>query len=53
MEVNGNGKHYRLLQYGNNYIRKMFYSTGYRVGSLKLSVVDIKLFYLLPDVVAK
>ncbi len=31
----------------------MFYSTGSRVGALKLSVIDIKLFYLLPDVVAK
>jgi hypothetical protein len=24
----GGGKHYNLLQYGNNYCRKKFYSTG-------------------------
>ncbi len=26
-KVNGNGKHSSLLQYGNNYCRKVFYST--------------------------
>jgi hypothetical protein len=30
MEVIGSGKHSSLLQYGNNYCRKKFYSTGHR-----------------------
>jgi hypothetical protein len=28
VEVNGNGKHSSLLQFGNNYSRKKFYSAG-------------------------
>jgi hypothetical protein len=28
VEVIGSGKHSSLLQYGNNYCRKKFYSTG-------------------------
>ncbi len=30
MEVNGSGKHSRILQYGNNNSHKMFYSRGPR-----------------------
>ena len=32
--VNGGGKHYNLLQYGNNYCCKKFYSTGYYGGDV-------------------
>ncbi len=35
VEVIGSGKHSSLLQYGNNYCRKKFYSTGPR-GQFKL-----------------
>jgi hypothetical protein len=44
VEVIGSGKHSSLLRYGNNYCRKMFYSTGPSLFR-KFVTYDRKKFY--------
>jgi hypothetical protein len=40
VKVNGSGKHSNLLQYGNNYSRIKFYSTGPRCFALRGGFVE-------------
>jgi len=54
MEINASGKHTSLLQYGNNYYRKNFYSTGCRWNCLKRSnLFQVSHYGTLPRSYAK